>query len=198
MIIIIRHGQTIWNKEKRKQGQSDSPLTLKGIEQAQNVAHFIKEKLDINIYEFDLYTSPLFRTMQFSSIFLEEIGIEYSRLQKHNLLKEHSFGMWEGLTEEEIEIEYSGFLKKRYENWWEYIVPSGESYQLIFNRAKKFLKETTAHNMIIFTHEMISKVLRGAYLSMDTKSILELEHPHDTIYILDKKNVKAYDICTVY
>ena len=34
MIYIIRHGETVWNLAKRKQGNLDSPLTLKGLEQA--------------------------------------------------------------------------------------------------------------------------------------------------------------------
>lgn len=196
MIIIVRHGQTIWNKQKRKQGQSDSPLTLKGVQQAKDIATFFQNNKNINIEDFEIHSSPLFRTMQFASIFLEEMGIENNKntIATNELLKEHSFGLWEGLTEEEIEKEFPGYLKTRYANWWEYTVPKGESYQLISKRAKQLLKEFEGKNVILFTHEMISKVLRGSYLSMNTDDILALKHPQDTIYTLDNGILNEYNV----
>ncbi|MCK6263246.1 phosphoglycerate mutase family protein [Vibrio sp. ZSDE26] len=187
MIVIVRHGQTVWNKQKRKQGQSDSPLTLKGIEQAKDIASYIKKSNFIDVNDFEIYSSPLFRTMQFASIFLEEMNIENEKgtIQTNDLLKEHSFGLWEGLTETEIESDYPGFLKARYANWWDYIVPQGEGYNLISMRANKVLEEFKERNVIIFTHEMISKVIRGAYTGMNESDILSLDHPQDTIYILE-------------
>ncbi|RLA80150.1 MAG: hypothetical protein DRG78_11510 [Epsilonproteobacteria bacterium] len=196
MIIIVRHGQTVWNKQQRKQGQSDSPLTLKGISQAKDISDFFKKQNKIDLSKFEIYSSPLFRTMQFSSIFLEEMNItnEIGTVKIHNLLKEHSFGLWEGLTEEEIEKDYPGYLKSRYANWWEYTVPKGESYQLISKRAEKLLEEFKSKDVIIFTHEMISKVIRGSYMSMNHDNILALKHPQDTIYILDNNNITTHNV----
>ncbi len=192
MIYIVRHGKTVWNGQARKQGQSDSPLTLKGIEQASDVAKFLEKNVDTS--KFNFYVSPLFRTMQYSALILEKLGIDNAKLVKVDELKEHSFGYWEGMTEEEIEKEYPNFLEKRYANWWEYIVPGGESYELISKRATKFLNQIKDEDAILFTHEMISKVLRGSYTNMSTQEILDLKHPQNIIYGLEDGQITVFDI----
>lgn len=189
MIYIIRHGQTIWNKKKRKQGRQDSPLTLKGIEQAEIISKLLLKEID-DINEFKIYISPLFRTKQFSSLVCEHIKVDFDKCIEESRLMEHSFGLWEGLTDEEISEKYPGMGEERYSNWWDYIVPMGESYELISKRTSKLLNLFSSEEKLIFiTHEMVSKVIRGNYLKLDNEVTLKLTHPQDTIYKLDNNKL---------
>ena len=104
---FIRHGETVWNREKRKQGWSDSPLTLKGIAQAKLAANAIRLQ-DIDKMVF--LVSPLARTKQFASLMGEHLGISLARWVEEDALKEHCFGQWEGLTRSE---EHTSELQSR-------------------------------------------------------------------------------------
>ena len=62
-LILIRHGETLWNREKRVQGISDIELSERGIEQVQNLANSLKdEAIDA------IVSSPLKRAYQTARI----------------------------------------------------------------------------------------------------------------------------------
>lgn len=188
MIYIVRHGQTEWNLQSRKQGRKDSPLTLKGIKQAQEIAAILENDIQ-DFSKFKVVISPQWRCQQSASIICEKIGISFSSCILEENLREHCFGLWEGKTEEEIESEYPGFLATRYmpENYWDYTVPMGESYALLSMRAKTVLEKYKNKDIIFICHEMVSKVLRGHLLSLRPKEILPLKHKQDTVYKFDDK-----------
>ena len=188
MIYIIRHGQTIWNLKSRKQGRKDSPLTIKGLQQAKDLSGLLSRDID-NVNDFKIFVSPLFRTRQFASLICEYLGLDFDYCIEDDRLMEHSFGLWEGLTDNEIEFSFPGMAEERYSNWWDYVVPMGESYKLIADRAKNFLSDISEDDdIIIITHEMISKVTRGNYLGLSNEDTLKLNHPQNTIYRLNNKN----------
>ena len=192
MIYVVRHGQTVWNLQKRKQGQMDSPLTLRGINQAGLISDILKKEI-LDFRDFQLVISPQWRCQQFSSIICENIGVKFSDCIVEDDLKEHSFGFWEGLTEEEIESEFPGMLAKRYSNWWEYIVPGGESYELLSKRVEKVLFRYYNKKVIFVCHEMVSKVLRGNYLSMNHEDVLKLKHEQNRVFKLENNKVQILE-----
>jgi len=186
MIYIVRHGQTAWNLQSRKQGRKDSPLTLKGIEQAKGVAKILNNWIkDHN--KFKVVVSPQWRCQQFASIICELTGFKFSECIFEENLREHCFGLWEGKTEEEIETAFPGFLAKRYdaENHWSYIVPMGESYELLYSRVGKVLDKYKQQDVVFICHEMVSKVMRGALSNLRPEEILTLSHNQDFIYKFD-------------
>ena len=76
---VVRHGETIWNRERRVQGITDIPLTENGIEEAKKLVPIVKE-LNIDV----VISSPLDRAKQTAKILVEEnlpINIE----KKHML-----------------------------------------------------------------------------------------------------------------
>ena len=183
MIYIVRHGQTAWNLQGRKQGRKDSPLTLKGIQQAKEISNILNNSIE-DYTGFKVVVSPQWRCQQFASIICELTGINFSECIFEENLREHCFGLWEGKTEEEIENDFPGFLAKRYipENYWSYVVPMGESYELLYSRVGKVLDKYQGQNVIFICHEMVSKVIRGNKLSLSPEQILPLKHPQDCVY----------------
>ncbi len=183
MIYIVRHGQTAWNLKKRKQGRKDSPLTLFGIEQAKKTAIALQNEIS-NIGEFKIVISPQWRCQQYASIICELLGLDFLDCIHEEQLREHSFGLWEGKNEEEIEEEFPGFLSRRYQpkNYWRYVVPMGESYELLMSRVSKVLDKYKQDNVIFICHEMVSKVMRGSLLQLKESEILSLNHKQNIVY----------------
>lgn len=187
MIFIIRHGETVWNRAGKKQGRNDSPLTLKGINQAKNVARILKNDKDFSVDNFSFYMSNLFRVKQFASILSEDCSlVSYDNFIEKKELAEHSFGDWEGKTEEEIGED---LLKLRKEIAWDFVVPNGESYSLVYNRLFNFIKEIKNDNCVLVTHEIVSKNIRGILLNLPKDQILSLSHPQDVVFKFDNGKI---------
>ena len=188
MILICRHGETQWNTQKRKQGRKDSPLTLKGINQGIALAQELKNKFYSK--DMDIISSPLFRTRQYASIISDIMDVSYSKINFDERLKEHSFGLWEGLNEIEIEKKFPGMVAAREANWWSYKVPEGESYELLEARLLPFVEDLDSSKDYIFiAHEMVSKVLRKILLGLSESECLALKHHHNVIMNIDNKEL---------
>ena len=85
-IILARHGETLWNRQQRLQGQKDSPLTSVGREQARNIREKL-ESIEINA----AYVSSLKRAVDTIQIILEDREVEPILVDG---LMEISLGPW--------------------------------------------------------------------------------------------------------
>ncbi|EOU8814836.1 2,3-diphosphoglycerate-dependent phosphoglycerate mutase GpmB [Escherichia coli] len=131
-VYLVRHGETQWNAERRIQGQSDSPLTAKGEQQAMQVATRAKE-LGIT----HIISSDLGRTRRTAEIIAQACGCDIifdSRLRELNMGVLETRNI-DSLTEEE-------------ENWRRQLVngtvdgriPEGESMQELSDRVNAALE----------------------------------------------------------
>jgi len=176
-ILFIRHGETEWNKQKKKQGRQDSELTSNGLRSAR-----LLKTAELPFVPNYIFTSPLKRSMYFAEI-LEK------RFQKSivvdNNLAEHSFGIFEGFSNEDIENNAPGLLEKRRNDMWEFRWPGGESYSDLYIRGTKFLDKLRILNGSGFVvgHVMINKVILGNLLNLSHKDILFISQPHDCVYL---------------
>ena len=192
MILICRHGETQWNIQARKQGSLDSPLTLKGLKQGISLANMLKETIDLQ--SSTILCSPLARTKQYASIICDTAEARYDDVTFDDRLKEHSFGLWEGLNEIEIEEMFPGMVKAREADWWDYQVPEGESYALLEARLQPFVDELFHdENYIIVTHEMVSKVMRKILLGLSKQACLALGHKHNHVMQIDRGQLTVLD-----
>lgn len=187
MIYVVRHGETIWNRARRRQGHDDSPLTLRGIEQAMAFGERIRRTVGSELDELTIVSSPLGRARQTASIICESVGLDPNKALRFDpLLAEHNFGAWEGLRDEEIEVQYPGALADRRADPWNYPVPGGERYADLFERASNWLRQSRATRITVaVTHAMTSRALRGAYLGLDREEMQRLLHTQDRIFRLD-------------
>lgn len=96
-VYFVRHGQTLFNVLRRKQGFCDSPLTELGIQQVHRAGAVLRERG----IEFDhFYSSPSERAVDTLQIVLGEIGRAGAPFEMVKGLKEQNFGLFEGLTED--------------------------------------------------------------------------------------------------
>ena len=97
-LILIRHGQTQWNREGRWQGQADPSLNEFGRAQAQRAAFELRTAgLD------HLYSSDLHRTMETAQIIGAELGMA---VLSDARLREINLGRWQGMLSTDIEAQY--------------------------------------------------------------------------------------------
>ncbi len=132
-IYVVRHGETEYNVKKIIQGQSDSSLTKKGIEEIRHIAKKLKD------IKFDyVFSSDLLRAKRTAEIIALEHKLE---IQTTKLLRERKFGSLEGKSNSELQWE------KRFDNLTneqKYTYkhsPDIESDEEIVNRFLTFLRE---------------------------------------------------------
>jgi broad specificity phosphatase PhoE len=93
-LLLVRHGETDWNRDGRWQGGSDTELNDLGREQARALAAELDGGIDV------VYSSDLARARETAEIVSTKLGLDV-RLDPR--LRERGFGAWEGLTSTEIE-----------------------------------------------------------------------------------------------
>jgi broad specificity phosphatase PhoE len=98
-LILIRHGETNWNLERRKQGRNDQPLNEKGAAQAKLAAEHVKANYDIK----NVWSSPLQRCSNTAALFDMPVATS-------DHLLEIDYGEWEGMLTGDIEQKYATYL----------------------------------------------------------------------------------------
>ncbi|MBN2389270.1 MAG: histidine phosphatase family protein [Anaerolineae bacterium] len=190
IIYLVRHGETIWNLEGRRQGHLDSPLTDRGYAQANAVAQWLSRELT-DRKDVRIISSPLGRAMTTASIIAQHLGLSQKDIIPEPLLLEHHMGFWQGLTNEQIDDEFPGERKRRDADAWEYTIPGGESYARVYERAVAWLRTISEDwTVVAVAHAMISRTIRGAYACLDQSHMLAWHHPHNVIYRLHQGKIE--------
>src|SRR5262245_20398598 len=102
--ILIRHGETEWNKDDRFRGRSDIPLNETGIAQARKIAARL-ESYKISA----VYASPLPRAIQTALPLAES---HHLKIQETADLLDIDYGAWEGMARDEIHAKFPGLYEK--------------------------------------------------------------------------------------
>jgi 2,3-bisphosphoglycerate-dependent phosphoglycerate mutase len=97
-LVLLRHGESTWNRENRFTGWTDVDLTEKGCEEAHEAGRLMKA----DGYEFDVaYTSVLKRALRTLWIALDEMDLLWVPVEKHWRLNERHYGALQGLNKAE-------------------------------------------------------------------------------------------------
>jgi 2,3-bisphosphoglycerate-dependent phosphoglycerate mutase len=98
-VVLLRHGESVWNKENRFTGWTDVDLSEKGVVEAQEAGKILKTEG----FSFDLaYTSVLKRAIKTLNIVLEEMDLLWLPVTKNWRLNERHYGALQGLNKAEI------------------------------------------------------------------------------------------------
>lgn len=120
-VVLIRHGQTPWNRERRIQGHTDIALSKLGRAQARRLAEALaEESLDA------VYSSDLQRARETAAALAQVRGLP---LQLDADLRERAFGRFEGLSWDEISARYPDDAARWRRREPEFAVGGGESLQ---------------------------------------------------------------------
>ena len=191
-IYLLRHGETIWNRAKRLQGHKDTPLTLKGVNQARALGKALRKTINTSSLNF-FYSSPIGRAKQTATIIADEIGFNTETIIYTDKLREITFGAWDGLNMQEILSRDKPIWEKRKGGRWQFSPPKGESYEHASKRALSFLTDTLIGGpTIIVAHGSLNKVIRGNWRELSSAETLALDEPQDGFYCLKQANLETF------
>ena len=147
-LYVVRHGETIWNVEKRVQGITDIPLTEKGRKEAEELQELIST-LNIDV----VISSPLERARETAEILIDS----KLPINTDDRIKERDWGMNEGALISEVD---------RWDCWDVILntkVQNIECIQDFMDRVSNFIEEIKINhqdkNVLIVTHSAVSRVI---------------------------------------
>ena len=97
-LILLRHGQSVWNLENLFTGWTDVGLTEQGIAEAREAGRLMKEE---ELWPDVLHTSVLVRAIKTAELVLEEMGLQYLPVRRSWRLNERHYGTLQGLDKKE-------------------------------------------------------------------------------------------------
>jgi broad specificity phosphatase PhoE len=160
-ILLARHGESDWNRERRWQGHADRPLTIRGEEQARALADRIADiRLDA------VYASDLRRARETARAVARPRGLDVQAVPD---LREVDVGSWSGLTRDDAKERFP----EEYARWldggpgW----PDGESYDAMSERVLRAVSEIVATHpdgrVLVVSHGGPIRAIHAAALRMD-------------------------------
>ena len=215
-LVLIRHGESVWNKQNRFTGWHDVDLTETGVQQAVMAGKLLKES-GIN---FDMtYTSVLKRAIRTHWLALEEMNLMHAPVQRSWRLNERHYGALTGLNkaetaakhgDEQVKIwrrsfatpppavdtnsEYFPGNDTRYAGIDKDILPRGESLSLTIDRVLPFWHDTirptllSGKQVLIVAHGNSLRALVKYLEKISDDDILEMNIPTGVprVYELDE------------
>ncbi len=180
-LIIVRHGQTLWNLERKYQGHSDIALTDNGRRQAEAVAaRLATEKID------SVYASDLSRAYKTAQCIADKHNLPVSLVPA---LREIKFGDWEGLTYEQITAQWPGMLGKLWSTPDELQIPGGESFQQLKERAytavEKIVTDHPEQTVAIVAHGGTIGTILCAMLDIHLNHVWSIRQDNTAVNIIE-------------
>src|SRR5829696_10144330 len=147
-VLLIRHGQSKGNAERRFGGHTATPLSARGHRQAEVTARTLKSESVTAIY-----SSDLARAMETAGPLSKLKGLP---INDTDAFRERSVGVMEGLSFEDAALQhpeqYAALLRRDFEH----VLTGGESYRQLLDRARQKLDEIIAQNrggkIAVFSH----------------------------------------------
>ena len=191
-IIIVRHGQTEWNRTVRFRGVIDVPLDETGLAQADAVGRRLAS-VPISA----VYSSPLSRAFQTAEAIAKPHGLHPVA---HRGLNDMSFGSWGGLSPEEAQ-ELSPDLVPR---WFAapHLVrpPGGGTLEEVRIRVVEAVEEIVARHqgqtVVLVAHQVVNRVLCCALIGLDNSHYLRIGQDPCCVNIFDHHDSR-FDIVTL-
>jgi broad specificity phosphatase PhoE len=162
-IILVRHGQTPWNKDKIFRGSRDIPLNDQGREEARLAGEWLKKE---TIHA--SYTSPLSRSRDTALAIAQHHNLEVLNLPG---LSDLCYGDWESLPLIEVKVKYADLYHQ-----WETApntvrFPKGETLEEVRTRALAAVDDVVQKHpdqvVLMSAHRAVNKVLIAAFVGLD-------------------------------
>ncbi len=186
-LILLRHGETLWNIEKRLQGHFNSPLSKRGISQANAIKPLIQQLSPKTII-----SSDLGRALQTAEI------IGYQDPIKEKGLRELNMGEWSGRKKHELIAENP----ELYHAWrsGDYTPKGGENWhqfcQRITNTLTKWVKESN-EDILAVVHSGVIRAACHSFVSLSASHLLPATQGTVTIFNFEPNSpvkLEAYNL----
>ena len=167
-LFIARHGETVFNKIARMQGQAEvhTPLTWEGCVQARAMGVALAAYLGDEARP-QLWSSSAGRALQTLALIAEEIDADWHQTRRDDRLLEIDVGLWSSRTYADIAAEIGPIVDMEHK-LFSVRPDGGEYYDDVAKRLRHWLDDQEfAHDMLIICHGMTARVLRGVLLGLE-------------------------------
>ena len=160
-VLLIRHGETDFNRERRLQGAMGVPLNDTGRQQARGLAERLRgSSIDA------IFASPISRARETAAIVADALGLT---VQEDQRLREINFGDFEGLTFAEVKARYPQAADRWESGYLAYRAPGGESRLDVSRRmtaAWRDIISTEQRTVAIVTHGSAIMMFLGSMYAL--------------------------------
>jgi len=183
-LLLVRHGQSTWNHERRIQGQLDPPLSDQGRRQAMQLGRRLAGRTFAGFY-----TSDLKRAAETAQLVGESLGIEPTPMAE---LREIFLGRWEGLRTEDLA---TGF-PEAWASWtedpdWD-LVPGGEGAAAFEARVGATLDELFKRHqqgdVLVVTHGGVIQIALHHVVGRPGRGIFPFRIQNASVSVLERRN----------
>ncbi|MBZ0293077.1 MAG: histidine phosphatase family protein [Anaerolineae bacterium] len=147
-VLLIRHGETDWNLERRWQGFEPTSLNANGLEQADTLAQYLRER-PIGA----VYCSDLPRALQTAAALAQVLGLEP---RADIRWREIHVGIFQGLVISEVEQRYPVEIASFRSSDVDFVIPNGESRRMLGKRVyeafEEVVEQPTGPEIAIVSH----------------------------------------------
>ncbi len=179
-LILIRHGQTVWNKIGRYQGQADIELSELGLEQAAQLGKNFPYT-DVKA----VYASSLKRAMDTGRAVADRFGLEVVGCDE---LREIYFGDWEGLTYDEIHAGWPEAHEGLFNRPDITVCPNGESFAQVQERAvaklQELLKKHEGETFVIAAHGGVNRTILCYALGLPVQYMWNIRQDNTAVNVI--------------
>ena len=180
-VCLVRHGETLWNREHRCQGKTDTALTPLGLKQAGELAqHLGQEQLAA------VYSSPLKRARETARLIAQ---LHHLPVEIRAGLRELDQGGLEGKTYVELREEYAEFMARWQENPAGVRLPDGESLDELQQRAwaeiERIRQEHSEGVVVVVSHQLTLLTIICRFLDLSLTSFRRLRQDLASLTILE-------------
>ncbi len=187
-LVLVRHGQSIWNLQNRFTGWIDVPLTEKGKEEAFKAGELLKD-IRFNV----AYTSALTRAQETLKIILEVIGLNIPII-KDQALNERHYGALQGMNKDEARKKWGAEIVHLWRRSYDIPPPEGESLKDTAERTIPFLERAilgdirAGNNVLVVAHGNSNRSIVMYLEKLSPEEIIKVELPTGTpiVYDLDE------------
>ncbi len=184
VVLLLRHGETVSNREGRVQGHRDSPLTPAGVEQARRAGRTLARLIG-DAAGWRVVSSPLGRCARTTGILCEVAGLSFASIRFDPRLAEIDTGSWSGLTKAELDARDPALMTGRGLEHWAFKAPGGESHAALSARLADWLGALTPDDRVVaVSHGIAGRVLRGLYLGQDPDAAMRADSPQTALFRL--------------
>lgn len=190
-IVLIRHGQTAWNREVRFRGRADVELDDFGLRQAQATGRYVAARWPVVA----VYASRLSRAMRTAEAIASTHRLTVQPLEG---LLDIDFGAWQGLSPDEVAQRYPDLYRAWLETPHTVHFPGGEGLDDVRSRVVAALDEVVARHpgqtAALISHTVVNRVLLCAVLGLGNEHFWRLQQETCAVNVFD---VAADGTCTV-
>jgi len=190
-IVLIRHGQTAWNREVRFRGRADVELDETGLRQAEATGRYLAARWPVTA----VYASPMCRAMQTAEAIARIQGLTARPLEG---LLDIDFGEWQGLSPNEVAQRYPNLYRAWLEAPHTVHFPGGESLDVVRKRVVAALDEVIARHpeqsVALVSHTVVNRVLLCAVLGLGNEHFWRLRQETCAVNVFDAEDDGTFTI----